>query len=163
MTQEECDADQRVASIVALRINHTAVAFAANDGVHAFHFRHHIHFTHCACTILSAVRFGHIAQGAGGGHITYRVARRVAKDIIRDADEGVLLSEHLSVFADDRQTIDIRIDYKTYIRLAGLEQIADLSQVLGKRFGVMREMAVRRAVQFDDILYADSFQDSGNG
>ena len=45
----------------------------------------------------------------------------MAKDVIRHADEGVLLSEHLSVFADDCQTIDVRIDYKTHIRLTGLQ------------------------------------------
>ena len=163
MAQEESNADQRVASVVALGVNDTTVAFAANNGVHAFHLRYHVHFSYCTCAIFTAVRFGHIAQGTRGGHIAHRVARRVAKDIIRHADEGVLFAEHLSVLADDRQTIDIRIDYKTHIRLAGLEQVADFRQVLRQRFGVMREMAVWRTVQFDDILYADSFQDSGDG
>ena len=126
MTQEECDADQRVAAVVALGINHTAVAFAANNGVHTFHLRYHVHFTHCAGTVFTAMRLGYIAQRAGGGHITYRVARRVAKDVIRYTDERIFLAEHLSVLADDCQTIDVRIDYKTHIRLTGLQQVADL-------------------------------------
>ena len=78
--------------------------------------------------------------------------------IVGYADQRVLLAEHITVLADDSQTIDIRINHKAYIRLAAAEQIADLGQVLRQGFGVMREVAVGCAVEADDVLDAYSLQ-----
>ena len=141
---------------MALGIDHAAVAFAADDGMHALHLRHHIHFAYRTCAILAAMRLGHIAQCACGGHVADGVTRRMTQDIVGYADERIFLAEHLAVLADDSQPVHVGIDNKTYIRLAGFEQVADLGQVLRQRFGVMRDTAVRRAVEFDDVLYTYS-------
>ena len=162
MAEEQRNTYQRIATVVALRIDHSTVAFTSDNRVYAFHLRYDIHFAYRAGTIFAAMSSRHVAQRTGTGHITYRVARGVTQDIIRYADQGIFLAEHLSVLADDRQTIDIRIHYKTDIRLTALEQVADLGQVLRQRFGIVGETTIRRAVQLDDVRYAYGFQDRRN-
>ena len=86
----------------------------------------------------------------------------MTQDIVRYADKCIFLAEHISVLADDSQTIHIGIHYEADIRLAGFQQVAYLGQVLRQRFGIMRETSVRGAIQFDDILYTYCAQDSRN-
>ena len=106
--------------------------------------------------------FRHIAQRTRTRHVADRIARSVTQNIVRHAHQSIFLAEHLAVLADDGQTVHIRIHYKTHIRFAALEQIADLGQMLWQRFRVMREMTVRGAVQLDDIFHTNCFQNSRN-
>ena len=82
----------------------------------------------------------------------------MTKNIIRHTHERIFLAEHIPVLTDNRQSVHIRIDHKAHIRLTGLEQVTDLGQMLWKGFGIMREMTIRRTVQFDNILYANGSQ-----
>ena len=62
-----------------------------------------------------------VAQCARRGHIAYRVTRRMTQNIIRHADQGVFLAEHITVLTDDSETIYIGVHHKTNIGFAGFE------------------------------------------
>ena len=78
--------------------------------------------------------------------------------VVRYADQRIFLAEHVTVLADECQTVNIRIDNNTEISLAFAHQIADLRQVLRDRFGVMGKVSVGRAVQADNVLYTQCFE-----
>ena len=130
MAQEECYSYQRIASVVALGIDHTAVTFAANHSAYAFHFGHHIHLAYGTGAIFASMSTCYIAQRPRTRHIAYRVTGRVRQHIVGYAHQRIFFAEHLTVLADDSQAVYVRIHYKSYIRFAALEQLADLSQVL---------------------------------
>ena len=160
MAEEERDPYERIASVVALGVDHTAVSFSADDRSYAFHLGYHIHFAYRACAILASMRLGYIAQCACGGHVADRVPRCMTQDIVSYADERIFLAEHLAVLTNDRQAVHIRINDEAYIRLTGFEQVADLGQVLRQGFRIMGKLTIRRAVQFDDVLDPYGTQDS---
>ena len=82
--------------------------------------------------------------------------------VVCHADERIFLAEHLSVLANDSQAVDIRVNYEAHICLAVTHQFAYLLEVLRQWFGVVREVAVRRAVEADDILHTQRLQQCGD-
>ena len=108
------------------------------------------------------MRFRDIAECACGTQITAGVTRCVAKDIVRHGDEGIFFAEHLTVLANNSQSVHVRIDHEAHVRFALTQQVADFCQVLRQRFGIMRKTACRLAVKFDDIIYAQGLEHSRN-
>ena len=146
MTEEECYTYQCITTVVTFGIDDAAVSFATNDRTYAFHLRHDVYFAYRAGTILTTMLRRHVCQGTRTRHVTNRITRCMTQHIIGYADQCIFLAEHLSVLAYDGQSVHIRIYHKAHIRLAFFEQVAYLGQVLRQRFGVMREMSIRRAV-----------------
>ena len=67
--EEQGDAYEGVAAVVALGIDDTAVAFAADDGTHLFHLRGDVDLTDSGSGVLAAVLLSDVAQGAGRGEV----------------------------------------------------------------------------------------------
>ena len=60
--EEQGDAHEGVATVVALRIDDSAIALAANDGTHFFHLGGDIDLAYCRSIILASVALGDVAQ-----------------------------------------------------------------------------------------------------
>ena len=63
VAQEEGNAYQCIPAVVAFGINHPAIAFASDDGIHLFHLGHDVHLSYCRGIVVLSVGTGHIAQG----------------------------------------------------------------------------------------------------
>ena len=68
-SEEEGDAYEGVTTIVALGIDDSAVAFAADDGTYFLHLRGDIDLADGRGCILATVFLRDIAQGAGAGEV----------------------------------------------------------------------------------------------
>ena len=162
MAEEECYTNECVATIVAGWVDNAAVAFAADHGIVLAHECGDVHFAYSRSLVGAAVATGDISQCACGGEVADRVTGCVLEHIVGNADQRIFLAEHVAVLADDSQTVNIRVNYKSYIRLATTQQVANLGEMLRQRFGVMREVSVRCAVEADNILHAECLQHSRN-
>ncbi len=63
--EKEGDAYQGIAAVVALGVNDSAVAFAADNGADLLHLRGDVDFSDSGGKVLTAVTLGDVAQGAG--------------------------------------------------------------------------------------------------
>ena len=154
VAQEEGDTYQCIASVVAGGIDDAAVAFATDNGTHFLHLCGDVHFAHSRCKVFLSVLTGYVAQGAGRAQVRHGAARCMLQNIICYTDQCIFFAVHASVFADDGQTINVGVNYKSYIILAGLHQVHDVAQVLFQRFGVVLEVAGRFTVELLYMLYA---------
>ena len=66
-----------VASVMAFRINHSAVAFTADHSSCCLHHGGDVHLAHSGSGVVSSVLFGDVAQGACGAEVRHGVARCV--------------------------------------------------------------------------------------
>ena len=158
MRQEEGDAHQCVAAIMASGINHAAIALATNHGTGLLHLSDHVHLAHGSGVVFASMRTGHIAQGAAGAQVAYRIARRMTQHVIAHGYQRIFLAEHLPVLANNSQAVHIRIHHEAHIRFRLRHQGGNLRQVLGKRLGVMGEITMRRAMQLEYLLHAQGVQ-----
>ena len=65
MTQEECDANQRVATIMERRIDNSAITFTSDNGSGLFHLGGDVDLTYSCGIVLTAILTGYITQGTG--------------------------------------------------------------------------------------------------
>ena len=113
MREEKSDAYESVASIVAGRIDNSAIAFAANDGICSFHLGYNINLAYSGSGIFATrIAMRYVAQGTARGKIADRIARRMTQDVVADSNKRILFTEHLAVFTDDGKTVHIRINYE---------------------------------------------------
>ena len=61
LRQEQSRANECIAAIVQLGINHASVAFAADNSTNFLHFFHHIHFAYSSGKVLLAMLLRHIS------------------------------------------------------------------------------------------------------
>ena len=146
--EEQGYADKGVTAIVALGINHAAVAFAADYRPYFFHLGGYVHLAYGRCRITAAVTLGHIAQGAGAAKVADRVARRMAQHIVGNGNKRIFLAEHAAVLTDERQAVNVRVNHDAEVEAAATHTLHYAAEVLLKRFGVVGEVAVRRAVKY---------------
>ena len=71
--QEEGDAHQCVATIVALGIDDTTVAFTAYDSAYLFHLRGHVHLAHGSSGVLAPMLLRDIAKGTRLAEIAHGI------------------------------------------------------------------------------------------
>ena len=100
---------------MAGRIDNTAIAFTADNGTHLLHECGDINLSHCRSTVLAAMTLGDIAQRTRRRQVANSSARGVGEHIVGHGDEGVLLTEHLAVFLNECQTVNIGVDDDTHI------------------------------------------------
>ena len=86
----------------------------------------------------------------------------MGEHIIRYGNKCVFLAKPLAVFANESKSVHVRINHKAHVCFALFEEVANLGEVLRQRFRIVREMTVRRAVEFDDILYTQSLENGRN-
>ena len=158
MAQEKRDTHQSITSVVAGRIDHSAIAFATDDGAHFFHLGGYIHFAYGRSIIFPAVFAGHITQCTSGTQIGNRIARSVLQHIVGYGDQRIFFAIHLAVFANHGQTIHIRINDKSYIGFTAFHQLHNVAQVLLQRFGIMLEVTGGLAVEFLHMLHSKLLQ-----
>ena len=139
------------------------VSFASNDRLCAFHFGHHIHFTHSRCRMIESVLTADIAQCTGRRQIGNRGSSFDGQEVIRTDDQGVFFTEHLSLLGDQRQSVHVRIHYDTQRTLFFPGALHDLPEVLFERFGIVRKVSCRFAVELLDLLYSQGPEQSWDG
>lgn len=159
LREHEGDTYKRVAAIVALRINDTAIAFAANDGVGLLHHGDDIHLADSRGGVGAAVTLGDVAEGAGRGEIADRRARSEREDIVGDAYDGVLLAKHGAIFADEGETVDIGVDNDAEVGLLLDDEGRDVGEVLWQRLGIVGEIAVWLKIETVDGLDPEAFEE----
>ena len=90
---------------------------------------------------------GDITQGARRTEVGNGVAFHMVEDVVGHGHERILLSIHLTVLLDKRQSVYIGVNNHAKI-VASLGTLThDAAKVLGDRFGVVREIAVGLAVE----------------
>ena len=85
------------------------------------------------------------------------------KYIIGNGNQGIFFAKHSPCFADNGKPVHIRVDHKTYMGLMIDNRVAQFVQVLGQRFGIMREKPGRFAIKFNNIIYTQRLQQFGDG
>ena len=135
-----------------LRIDHAAVAFAADHGARLLHLGHHVHLADGRRGVFAAVPFGNVAQRPRRGEVRNGVAARILRqNIVGHGNQRILLDEHRAVLADQRQPVHVGIDDDAQIGFLAADRLRDSGQVFGQRFGVVGEFACRVAVQLHDF------------
>ena len=152
--QEEGDAYEGITAIMALGIDDSAIALAADNGMYILHLGGHVYLAYCGCGILAAMLLCHVAEGTGRGKVAYGVARCLAEHIVGYAYQGILLTKHFSIFANERQAVYVRVYYDTHVVATLLQLVHDAAQVLLQRLGIMCEVAVGLAVE-EGVLHAE--------
>ena len=145
---------------MAGRIDNTAIAFTADDGADLLHECGDIDFTNGRSTVLAAMTLGDIAQRTRRREVANGSARGVGEHIVGNGDEGVLLTEHLTVFLNECQTVDIGVNDDTHIIATLLQFVHDTTKVLLQRLGVMSEVAIGLSIE-ELRLYAKGLQQLG--
>ncbi len=75
--------------------------------------------------------------------------------VVGAAHQRIFLAEHIAILADDGQAVNVGIDHEAYIGLLHLHFARNLGQVLWNRLWSVGELAVRCAVQLENLLYAE--------
>ena len=135
------------ATIMALRIDDSTIAFATNHGTHLFHLCRDVHLAHSSSSVLATVLLGHVAQGTGRGEIAHGISLIVGKDIVGYADQRVFLTKHLTVFADESQTVNVGVDYDAQVETALSHLVHDALQVLLQWLGVVGKLSGALAIE----------------
>ena len=160
LRQEEGDTHEGITAIVAGRIDNTAIAFTADNGTYLLHECGDIDFANGRCAVLAAMTLGDIAQRTRRREIANGSARGVGEHIVGHGDEGVLLTEHLTVFLNECQTVDIGVNDDTHIIATLLQFVHDTTKVLLQWLRVVSEVAVGLSIE-ELRLYAQCLQQLG--
>ena len=83
--------------------------------------------------------------------------------IVGDADQRILLAEHLAGLADEGQTVDVWVDHDAEVAVVVAYAVRNLGEVLRYGFGVMGKVSGGVAVEFDDIGDAEGAQEARDG
>ena len=161
MGEEEGDANEGITTIMGSGIDHTTVSFAANDGVGLLHFGHNIHFAHSGSVVLLTILAGDITQGTSGRQVAYGVARSVLENVVSHSDEGVFLTIHLSVFADESKAIHVWVNDETDIVASLCHQPHNVGEVLLQRFRVVLEVACGFCIERGDVFNPEGLEEFG--
>ena len=145
--EEQGDAHQGVAAVVEVGIDDPAITFAADHGVHLAHFGHHVHLAHGGRGVGAAVLERNVLEGAGRRQIADRIARPVLQNVVCHGHQGVLFAEHIAVFANKGQPVDVGVDGNAQLGFMEDHGLRKLGKVIGQRLGIMAEMPVGFAVQ----------------
>ena len=144
---------------MALWIDNTTVALAADDSAYSLHLGSNVYLAYSRSLVLAAMLLGNVAQSTCGREVAYGVARCVRQNIFGYANECVLLAEHLAVLADKCKTVYVWVDNNTEVVLASLHLVHDASEVLLQWLWVVCEVAVRCVVEYS-VFYAESLEQS---
>ena len=155
--QEQGDTYQGITTIVALWIDDSTIALATDDSMNILHLGGHVDLTYRSSSIDTAMLLGHVTERTGRRQVAYGVARSLAEHIVGNAYQGIFLAKHLAVLADERQAIDIRIDYDTHVITTLLQLIHDTTQVLLQWLWVVSEVTIRLTIE-ELVLYAERIE-----
>ena len=125
VSQEQCNADQSVTSVVNLRIDDTSVTFTTDYCVCVLHLCDNIDLANSGGIVLATSLASHVTNRTSGAQVRDCVSLCMAQHIVGNTYKRVLLAEHLSVLADDGKTVNIRINYETDINLLLLAKTAE--------------------------------------
>ena len=109
---------------------------------------------------MAAVTLGDIAQCAGGTEVRHGVAGSVLQHIVGDAHKRVFLAEHLTVFADECESVHIGVHNDAKVVAACLHLVHDAVEVLLQRLRVVCEVAGGFAVD-DGVFHSESLEEFG--
>ena len=134
--EEEGNAYQSVAAVVAIGIDNTTVAFATDDGAHFFHLRGDVDLSDSSGMILTAMLLGNITQGTGRRQVgDCRQSRliiliiQMTQNIVSDTDQRVFFAEHGTIFADEGQAVYIGVHDDTEVETTFLHLVHDAVEV----------------------------------
>ena len=86
---------------MASRIDDSAVAFSADDGIGSLHLGSDIDLAYCTSAIGAPMLEGDVAECASGRHVADCIARGMAEYVVGHRNESVFLAEHLTILTDD--------------------------------------------------------------
>ena len=86
----------------------------------------------------------------------------MTQNVVADSHQCIFFSKHLPVFADNSQTVYVRVHNKTDIGFGMLHQVGDLRQVFRDRFRIMCKVTVRSTMQLENFLYPQSWKQFRN-
>ena len=153
--EEKGYAHKCVTAIMALRIDDAAIAFATDYCAHLLHLGGNIDLAHCRCGITAAMTLGYITQGTRRAEIADCIAGRAAQHIVSHTYQSVLLAEHTAILADERQTVNVGVDHNAEVIATAAHLVHYSREILFQRFGIVREIACRFAV--DDLILHTQF------
>ena len=85
------------------------------------------------------------------------------QDEIGHRDQSVLLAKQLTVFLDEDQTVDVRVDDHAEVASLLLDITADVGEVLRQRLRRVGKLTRRLAVEFQHLFHAEGTQHLGDG
>ena len=132
---------------MALGIDDAAVSFSSDDGIDCFHFGCHVHFSYGCRSVSAAMFLGDVSQGACRREVADGVSRCVCEYIVSHTDERIFLSEHGSVFANESESVHIRVNDDTEVVSSFPHFVHDSRQVFLQRLRIMREISRHIAVE----------------
>ena len=144
---------------MALWIDDSTIAFTADNSSNLFHLCCYVDLTNSCGTVFATMLLCNIAQGTGAAQVAYRIAYSMAENVVCNADEGVLFSKHLSVFADKCQTVNIGIDNDAEIKTSILHLVHDAMKIFLQWLGIMCEVASALSVE-NLVIYSYCIEES---
>ena len=131
--KEERHSDHRVTSVIYGRVDHSAIALASDQRIGLTHLGSNVDLSHGGCLIGASEFLGDIPEGTaarevGTGDWCIRVCYLFQRDALGfgylcspfeevrgNAHQGIFLTERLAVFADEGETVHIRIDGYSHV------------------------------------------------
>ncbi len=145
---------------MALGVDDSAVALAANDGAYGLHLGGDVNLTHCSSVVLAAMTLGNVAQSARGTEVGDGASLHMIEHIVGHTHKGVLLTKHLSVLLDERQTVHIGVnDHSKVITTLG-HLAHNTAEVLLQRLGIVGEVAVGLAIE-EGVAHPETVEELG--
>ena len=115
---------------MTFRIDYSAIAFAANHGIHLFHLGGDVHLTHCCRRVNATMRLRYVSKSTSAAQVAHGVARCVGEHIVGHTDQCVFLAKHFSVFTDEGQTVYIGVNHNAKVIFSALHLVHDSCEIL---------------------------------
>ena len=128
---------------MAGRIDHSTISFTTDNGIGCFHFRYNVYFANGRSIVFHTVFTGYITQGTSRAQVGYRIARSMLQHIVGHSNQCIFFTVHHTIFANHRQTVNVRVYHKCHIRFSPFHQVHDVSEILFKRLRVVLEVSGR--------------------
>ena len=126
--QDESDTYESVAAAVSSRIDDTAIALTADNGVNLAHLGNNVYLAYGSSAVLAAcVLVGNIAQSTGRAQVANGITGSVLQDVVGNGNESVLLAIHGAVLAEESQTVHVGVNNECDIVLALLHEFLDFN------------------------------------
>jgi len=152
MRKEESYANKSITAIMKFGINYASISFSTYYGISFFHLFHNTSLPNRsrigACNhILKLYLWALLLR-----QIRYCISRSIFKDIISDRNKSIFFTKHRSIFTYNCQTVNIRVNNKTYISLSLDYELWNTFKVFRQWFRVMCKLPIRSCIKFNNFF-----------
>ncbi len=160
--QEQGNADQGIPASVQRRVNDPAVAFSTDYGSHFLHGGYDVDLSDGTRRVGLSMSLGHITQGPGAAQVADHRAGGVGEDVVGDGHQCVFLTEHAAVLANQGEAVHVGVHGDAQVALVLDHSSGQGGEVLGPGLRIVREPAVRLAIEFNDLFNAEGPEQGRN-